>query len=288
MIVGVIGKPDLEGFHKVIQNLEQTLKKYKAELLAEDILNEAPSQPPNFIPRYELVKKSDLIIVFGGDGTLLHVAEEAAINKKPVIGINLGSLGFLTEAPYERFKVILDDFFEGKLIEDNRQLLQATISNGKNIIKKTNFLNDVVINKGALAKIINLDLYIDKILVSNLRADGLILSSPTGSTAYSLSAGGPIVSPGLPLVIVTPICPHTLSNRPLVISDKSSIKIRIDSISYPVFVTFDGNESLEIDNTSELIVSKSKYKLCLLRSPDSKYFHVLKDKLMWSNNYGRK
>ena len=219
---------------------------------------------------------------------MLHVAEEAAINKKPVIGINLGSLGFLTEAPYERFKVILDDFFEGKLIEDNRQLLQATISNGKNIIKKTNFLNDVVINKGALAKIINLDLYIDKILVSNLRADGLILSSPTGSTAYSLSAGGPIVSPGLPLVIVTPICPHTLSNRPLVISDKSSIKIRIDSISYPVFVTFDGIESLEIDNTSELIVSKSKYKLCLLRSPDSKYFHVLKDKLMWSNNYGRK
>ena len=189
MIVGVIAKPDLEGFHKVIKNLEQTLKKYKAEVLAEDILNEAVNLPANFVSRTELIKKSNLIIVFGGDGTLLHVAEEAAINKKPVIGINLGSLGFLTEAPYERFKVILDDFFEGKLVKDNRQLLQATLSKDNKIIRKTNFLNDVVINKGALAKIISLDLYIDKILVSNLRADGLILSSPTGSTAYSLSAG---------------------------------------------------------------------------------------------------
>ncbi|MEE2974986.1 MAG: NAD(+)/NADH kinase [Thermodesulfobacteriota bacterium] len=289
MIVGVIAKPDLEGFHKVIKNLEQTLKKYKAELLAEDILNEAVNLPANFVSRTELIKKSNLIIVFGGDGTLLHVAEEAAINKKPVIGINLGSLGFLTEAPYERFKVILDDFFEGKLVKDNRQLLQATLSKDNKIIRKTNFLNDVVINKGALAKIISLDLYIDKILVSNLRADGLILSSPTGSTAYSLSAGGPIVSPGLPLVIVTPICPHTLSNRPLVVSDNSAIKIKINSTNYPVFATFDGNESIEIDNISELTVLKSKHKLTLLRSPDTEYFHVLKDKLMWSNNnYGRK
>lgn len=289
MIVGVIAKPDLEGFHKVIKNLEQTLKKYKAEVLAEDILNEAVNLPANFVSRTELIKKSNLIIVFGGDGTLLHVAEEAAINKKPVIGINLGSLGFLTEAPYERFKVILDDFFEGKLVKDNRQLLQATLSKDNKIIRKTNFLNDVVINKGALAKIISLDLYIDKILVSNLRADGLILSSPTGSTAYSLSAGGPIVSPGLPLVIVTPICPHTLSNRPLVVSDNSAIKIKINSTNYPVFATFDGNESIEIDNISELIVLKSKHKLTLLRSPDTEYFHVLKDKLMWSNNnYGRK
>ena len=289
MIVGVIAKPDLEGFHKVIKNLEQTLKKYKAEVLAEDILNEAVNLPANFVSRTELIEKSNLIIVFGGDGTLLHVAEEAAINKKPVIGINLGSLGFLTEAPYERFKVILDDFFEGKLVKDNRQLLQATLSKDNKIIRKTNFLNDVVINKGALAKIISLDLYIDKILVSNLRADGLILSSPTGSTAYSLSAGGPIVSPGLPLVIVTPICPHTLSNRPLVVSDNSAIKIKINSTNYPVFATFDGNESIEIDNISELIVLKSKHKLTLLRSPDTEYFHVLKDKLMWSNNnYGRK
>ena len=153
---------------------------------------------------------------------------------------------------------------------------------------KTSFLNDVVINKGALAKIINLDLFIDKSLVSNMRADGIILSSPTGSTAYSMSAGGPIVTPSLPLVIVTPICPHTLSNRPLVISNKSVINVRIEPLNSPVFTTFDGNLSMEMEAGVELEISKSPLKLKLLRSKKTEYFNVLKDKLMWSKNYGRK
>jgi NAD+ kinase len=232
---------------------------------------------------------ADAVIVFGGDGTLLHVAEEAAINKKSILGINLGRLGFLTEAPLKSLEQVLQNLLQDQLVKDNRRLLQAKIFKDNKMIKKTNFLNDVVINKGTLAKIINLDLYIDELLVSNLRADGLILSSPTGSTAYSLSAGGPIVSPALPLVIITPICPHTLSNRPLVVSHDSKIKIKIDSSTYPVFATFDGNESLEMEHGFELVVSKSSHELSLLRSPNTKYFDVLKDKLMWSNNkYGRK
>jgi NAD+ kinase len=163
--------------------------------------------------------------------------------------------------------------------------LNARIYKKKKLVSKTNFLNDAVINKGALAKIINLDLFVDDILVSNLRADGIILSSPTGSTAYSLSAGGPIVTPSLPLVIITPICPHTLTNRPLVISNNSNIKIRIKTKGSPVFLTFDGNSSLEIENDYDVQVSKSPLKLTLLRSTKTKYFDILKDKLMWSNNY---
>jgi len=226
--------------------------------------------------------------VMGGDGTLLRIAEDAAKNKKPVIGINLGNLGFLTEAPISKLENLLDDFFENNLVLDTRELLQAKIIKSNKLLFKTSFLNDVVINKGALAKIINLDLFIDKSLVSNMRADGIILSSPTGSTAYSMSAGGPIVTPSLPLVIVTPICPHTLSNRPLVISNKSVINVRIEPLNSPVFTTFDGNLSMEMEAGVELEISKSPLKLKLLRSKKTEYFNVLKDKLMWSKNYGRK
>lgn len=276
-----MAKPDLSGFDKIIKTVERCAKAYhKFSVMVEN---------RNGISRKDIMSTADAIIVFGGDGTLLHIAEEAAVNKKPILGINLGTLGFLTEAPLKYLDEVLVDLIEGNLIEDNRLLLQARIYKNNKTIKKTNFLNDVVINKGTLAKIINLDLYIDKILVSNLRADGLILSSPTGSTAYSLSAGGPIVSPTLPLVIITPICPHTLSNRPLVVSHNSKIKIKIDSSTYPVFATFDGNESLEMERGFELVVSKSSHKLSLLRSPNTEYFDVLKEKLMWSNNkYDRK
>mgnify|MGYP006107633399 CR=1 FL=1 len=130
--------------------------------------------------------------------------------------------------------------------------------------------------------------FIDKALVSNIRADGIIFSSPTGSTAYSMSAGGPIVTPNLPLVIVTPICPHTLSNRPLVVSNQSIIRVKINSLNSPVFTTFDGDDSMEMGEGFELEISKSTLKLKLLRSRKTEYFNVLKDKLMWSNNYGRK
>ena len=194
----------------------------------------------------------------------------------------------MTEAPISKLKNLLEEFYDDNLVVDTRELLQAKIvKNGKQILK-TSFLNDVVINKGALAKIINLDLFIDKALVSNIRADGIIFSSPTGSTAYSMSAGGPIVTPNLPLVIITPICPHTLSNRPLVVSNQSIIRVKINSLNSPVFTTFDGDDSMEMGEGFELEISKSTLKLKLLRSRKTEYFNVLKDKLMWSNNYGRK
>ena len=285
MIFGIIAKPNLKNFDRIKNSLTNFLKKRNSSVLIESKLSNADYDSKIYVTRKTLVKKSDVLVVFGGDGTLLHIAEEAAINKKPVIGINLGTLGFLTEGSISKLNSILQEFFEDKLVPDKRQLLNAIIYKKKKLVSKTNFLNDAVINKGALAKIINLDLFVDDILVSNLRADGIILSSPTGSTAYSLSAGGPIVIPSLPLVIITPICPHTLTNRPLVISNNSNIKIRIKTKGSPVFLTFDGNSSLEIENDYDVQVSKSPLKLTLLRSTKTKYFDILKDKLMWSNNY---
>ena len=285
MIFGIIAKPNLKNFDRIKSSLTNFLKKRNSSALIESNLSNADYDSKIYVTRKTLVKKSDVLVVFGGDGTLLHIAEEAAINKKPVIGINLGTLGFLTEGSISKLNSILKEFFENKLVPDKRQLLNARIYKKKKLVSKTNFLNDAVINKGALAKIINLDLFVDDILVSNLRADGIILSSPTGSTAYSLSAGGPIVIPSLPLVIITPICPHTLTNRPLVISNNSNIKIRIKTKGSPVFLTFDGNSSLEIENDYDVQVSRSPMKLTLLRSSKTKYFDILKDKLMWSNNY---
>ena len=285
MIFGIIAKPNLKNFDRIKSSLTNFLKKRNSSALIESNLSNADYDSKIYVTRKTLVKKSDVLVVFGGDGTLLHIAEEAAINKKPVIGINLGTLGFLTEGSISKLNSILQEFFENKLVPDKRQLLNARIYKKNKLVSKTNFLNDAVINKGALAKIINLDLFVDDILVSNLRADGIILSSPTGSTAYSLSAGGPIVIPSLPLVIITPICPHTLTNRPLVISNNSNIKIRIKTKGSPVFLTFDGNSSLEIENDYDVQVSRSPMKLTLLRSSKTKYFDILKDKLMWSNNY---
>ena len=290
MIFGVLAKPRLRGFQKVEETFSNFFKKRKDKVLIHNSIKRKNSSNSNIesVSKDELVKRSDVLIVLGGDGTLLHIAEEAAKNKKPVLGINLGNLGFLTEAPLRKLELLLDEYFKDNLVLDTRELLQAKILESNEVIYSTSFLNDVVINKGALAKIINLDLFIDQSLVSNIRADGIIFSTPTGSTAYSLSAGGPIVTPRLPLVIITPICPHTLSNRPLVISNKSLIKVKIDSFNSPVFTTFDGDYSMEMESGFELEISKSSLKLNLLRFKDTKYFDVLKDKLMWSNNYGRK
>ena len=288
MIFGILAKPNLNNFQKVQETLGKFLRNRNSKILIEESLRQKPDSSFEYTSKKELIKESDVLIVMGGDGTLLRIAEDAAKNKKPVIGINLGNLGFLTEAPISKLENLLDDFFEDNLVLDTRELLQAKIIKSNKLLFKTSFLNDVVINKGALAKIINLDLFIDKSLVSNMRADGIILSSPTGSTAYSMSAGGPIVTPSLPLVIVTPICPHTLSNRPLVISNKSVINVRIEPLNSPVFTTFDGNLSMEMEAGVELEISKSPLKLKLLRSKKTEYFNVLKDKLMWSKNYGRK
>ena len=234
-----------------------------------------------------LVRKADLILVFGGDGTLLHLSEDAALNNKPVIGFNLGNLGFLSEAPLNQLNKVLTAFYKEKLVPDKRKLLKAQIKSSSDKIKEKLFLNDLVITKGALSKIINLNLYIDNKFVSQIRADGIILSSPTGSTAYSLSAGGPIVTPNLPLIIITPICPHTLSNRPLVVSDSASVKIQVDS-DKPTYATFDGSNSMKISKDFEISVNQSDVIFNLLRMPNNEYFSVLKDKLMWSSSYESK
>ena len=229
------------------------------------------------VRREDIPKKVDLIIVLGGDGTLLSIAHVAAQMEVPVVGINLGALGFLTEVPLNEMFLTLDSFLEGnEKIVSPRQMLQAKT-------KKSSYycLNDVVINKGALARMIRCAIWIDGKEIAMTRADGLIISTPTGSTAYSLSAGGPIIQPYIPAMILTPICPHTLSFRPMVISSESEVKVQLLTGGEEVYLTVDGQRGELMKRDDTLEVFQSGLKLLLVSSPRRNYFDLLKEKLRW-------
>ena len=226
--------------------------------------------------REEIPSCVDLVIVLGGDGTLLTIAHLAAQEKIPVLGVNLGSLGFLTEVPLNEAILTLEAFLAGNTkIVTQRRLLEVTYRG------ETSFcLNDVVINKGALARMIQARIWIDDKEIATTRADGLIISTPTGSTAYSLSAGGPIIQPYVPAIIISPICPHTLSFRPMVISSSSTIKIKLTA-GEEVYLTLDGQRGDQMDIDDNIEVRISSLELALVSSPKRNYFDLLQEKLSW-------
>lgn len=229
------------------------------------------------VKKEDIPKKVDLLLVLGGNGTLLSIAHVAAQKDVPVVGINLGALGFLTEVPLDEMFLTLDSYLEGNdKIVSRRQMLQAKT-------KENSYysLNDVVINKGALARMIRCAIWIDGIEIAITRADGLIISTPTGSTAYSLSAGGPIVQPYIPAIILTPICPHTLSFRPMVISSESEVKVQLLTGEEEVYLTIDGQRGELMKKDDTVTVCQSELKLQLVSSPRRNYFDLLKEKLRW-------
>jgi len=284
MIVGVVCKPELKNLNKIHKLITEYFKDKNCKIIYDKNFKIKKNK---FTSQINLIKSSNIVLAFGGDGTLLHIAKDAAKFQKPVIGFNVGNLGFLTEAPLSKFKTVMNKYFKDDLRSDKRNLLVANLESKEKKVKNKSFLNDLVINKGALSKIIDLNVFVDGKPVSQIRADGLILSTPTGSTAYSLSAGGPIVVPSLPLMIITPICPHTLSNRPLVISEKCEVSIRVNSDNH-VFASFDGANNEKLNGKTTISVKKSSLTLNLLRMKNTEYFSVLKDKLMWSNLYEHK
>ena len=231
--------------------------------------------------REEIAKKSDIAIVLGGDGTFLSVARLVRSYGIPIIGINLGSLGFLTEVKLEEMFDTLSDTFNGNFLLEERMLLNAEVYSSGILKGRYTVLNDVVINKGALARMINLKTFVNEKYLTTYKADGLIISSPTGSTAYSLSAGGPILYPDLNSIIITPICPHTLTHRPIVVSGDVKIKIELNSFDSEVFVTLDGQIGYALKNDDKVLIEKSEEKIYIIKSPKKDYFEVLRNKLKW-------
>jgi NAD+ kinase len=231
--------------------------------------------------RQDIPALVEAVLVLGGDGTMLSVNRLVAQAGIPVLGINLGSLGFLTEVNKEEIYTAVEEMLSGRCVLEERLMLKTTLRRGGEVIDQVSVLNDVVINKGALARIIDLEVSVDQSYVTTYKADGLIISTPTGSTAYSLSAGGPILYPTLENIVLTPICSHTLTNRPIVLSDKVSIAIKLRSSSEDVFLTLDGQVGCALKTDDVIEVVKADYKARLLVAGGTRYFDVLRKKLKW-------
>lgn len=258
----------------------------KAQLYAKDFckwLKEKGISSKIFFDSFSIndVANFDLLVVIGGDGTLLHTARTIKGSNIPIVGINMGGLGFLTElSPEDAYKAFEDFYLKNNLELSKRMMLEVTVfRNGKEIRSDT-VLNDCVINKGDLARIIEINTFVNEEFLYSLRADGLIISTPTGSTAYVLSAGGPILTPEIRCMVLCPICPHTLTNRPIVISNDSEVKTVISSDS-DVFLTLDGQEGIKLKKDDEIIIKESKIITLIAKSPFKSYFEILRTKLHW-------
>lgn len=227
-------------------------------------------------------KTVDWVVVLGGDGTLLGAARRVGRFGSPILGVNLGGLGFLTGIPFERLYPVIEMMISGRLEVESRVMLETKVLRKGKVVCRFEVLNDVVINKVTLARIIDLDVAINEEFLTTFRADGLIISTPTGSTAYNLSAGGPILYPTMETFILTPICPFTLTNRPIIIPDTSVIQIKMKNESEEaVVLTFDGQVGFDLYYDDKVIIRKSEKKIKLFRPPDHSYFNILRTKLMW-------
>lgn len=222
------------------------------------------------------------LIVLGGDGTMLGAARKVGRQGVPILGVNLGGLGFLTTIPVKRLYPCLEMMLNDRLEIEHRLMLETMVLREGVEVCRLPTLNDVVINKGALARIIDLDVYINNEFLTTFRADGLIISTPTGSTGYNLAAGGPILYPTISNVILTPICPFTLTNRPLILPDTVTVSILMGKESEEmVSLTFDGQVGYELQHEDKIIICKSESRIKLYKSPDQTYFEILRTKMMW-------
>lgn len=221
----------------------------------------------------------DCAIVLGGDGTLLNTARSIAEAKVPLFGINLGQLGFLTEVEVKDTIPALEKLISGEYLLEERMMLQASVRREGKVSQKFICLNDAVITKGAFARIIRLKTFVNDEYVETYPADGLIVATPTGSTAYSLSAGGPLVAPELEMMIVTPICPHTLYARPLVIDGANTVKVEIHSDQGEIMLTLDGQYGYSLQPGDEVIIEKAPYKTKLLKLNRRSFYEILREKL---------
>lgn len=228
-----------------------------------------------------LANAVDLILVLGGDGTMIATARLIGDAEIPVLGVNYGGLGFLTEFRIEELYGGLEMILDGNYRLDKRVMLDVELRRGSDVVARSRVLNDVVINKSALARIIEIEAYLNQQFVSSFRADGLIVSTPTGSTAYNLSAGGPIIFPSMNAVVVTPICPFTLSNRPLVVPDGAVIELVIKSDQEDITLTLDGQVGIPVTLDDRVVIRKSRTTFNLIQPSNRNYFDVLRDKLRW-------
>jgi len=287
--IGVIARPDLAEAAPALRELVAWLRRRGVEVVLEErtaALADGSGGKADWTlaPAREVAAQVDAVVVLGGDGTLLGASQHID-RPLPIVGVNFGSLGFLTEVTLAELYPTLESVLEGRYKYEERRMLRGLVRREGHPDVTDDALNDVVVTKATLSRIIELDVSVDGLFVSTFRADGLIVSSPTGSTAYNLAAGGPILHPTLPATVLTPICPHMLTNRPLVVSDGSAIEVRLRAPQDgEVHLTFDGQRGFPLRRQDSVKVTRSPRTLRLVTAPGRDYFEVLRTKLKWGES----
>jgi NAD+ kinase len=286
MKFGILGNIKKEALYEVVLNLTKQLECDKIEFfvrreIVEGIKERFSYEINHALELDELIANSDMIISLGGDGTILSTARLVGNRQIPILGVNLGKLGFLAEvSPNEAFEFI-KRICKGDYRIEDRMVLEAKVTGRE----ETYFgLNDIVIDKAGSTRVVDIETYINDEYLITYTADGLIISTPTGSTAYSLAAGGPIVVPSSEVITLAPICPHTLTARPIVIPDDSIIKVKIEFYDKEILLTADGQIEFKLKPPVEILVKKANYKVKLVKRPEVSYFDLLRSKLMWGRD----
>jgi NAD+ kinase len=279
-IAAIISRPSRAEVAQILPGLLTWLGEHGYTVII-DLETARYNQGPEVVPRAQMAaQKLDLVVVLGGDGTLLSAARVTAVIDVPVLAVNLGSLGFLTEVPIESLYPMLDAIAEGRAPIEHRSLMECQLLRGETVRGSYMVFNDAVVNKTALARLNTYDVYIDKVFVSSYRADGLIVATPTGSTAYSLSAGGPVLMPTVKAFVITPVAPHSLTHRPLVVPDSVEIEILLRSEEEVAYLSLDGQPGLDLSDGDRVRCRRSEHQVNLFRT-GSDFFQVLRSKLKW-------
>lgn len=282
--VGLIAHPGKVANRALLQKAAQLIRRGGREVLAEAAAAQlAGLRCPVCPDAATLARRTDLLLVFGGDGTMLRVAREVAGQQTPILGVKVGGLGFLTAVQSPHLPQALRQIWAGKFFLESRRLIEAR-GRARGVAIAQQSLNDFVISRGAASRLIELEVSVGDEILTNYRCDGLIISSPTGSTAYSLAAGGAIVSPDAEVLTLTPICPHTLSNRSVIVRLDSTVRVKVLSETVETTLTSDGQVSFPLGTGDVITISRSRYALRLLRLPGSSFFQTLRQKLHWSGS----
>jgi NAD+ kinase len=280
--VAIVVKPHIRKASPIVLELAEWFRQHRIKPFVEDRFADQLQGKVGYFPARKPPRDVDLVVVIGGDGTFLSVARAMGARQVPILGVNAGSLGFLTDTSLSDLYTALESVLAGDYTIQSRMMLDSDLARNGAVRAKHTILNDVVITKGAIARMIEVGVAINKQLVAVIRADGIIVSTPTGSTAYSLAAGGPVLYPGIGSIILTPICPHTLTYRPLVVSDRSEVELTLRSSSGEVYVTFDGQVSVPMLQGDRVRARKSRSRLKVIHLPGHNYFQVLRHKLRWA------
>ncbi len=282
--IGLVSKPDDPGVTTALTTLINDLIKYGREVVLDESAAayfDSPAVP--VLDRQALGERCDLVIVVGGDGSMLSAGRSLVDSGVALLGVNLGRLGFLADVPPNEMREHLDEVLAGNYEEEQRALIHAQILRDGECISESDALNEVVIHKWDIARMIELDTHINGCFLNSLRADGLIIATPTGSTAYALSGGGPIVDPALQALVLVPVCPHTLSNRPIVINDQANIEIMVHGDdSNQARITCDGQLNLELASDDVIHIKRKANTLRLIHPQQHDQFHTMRKKLHWA------